>query len=685
MVRSSVILLVALTCAVLVLCRALIEDEAERVLTVHVADKANHLVNMLEASADGPEGLHSAIKAPDFVGMANASHVAAIYLFDRNGMDVTASNPIGADGSLLSSSTDSQIVGDHQNSELVPPSPPQVQSAWTQGRHFHHSHDTDVMAALAEAERPSAERWYAALAEQEDLFATFSSMRVNNEDHHYAQVVSPAHAPGGEIIGFIGLTLDVSHIYSAIGDGFAQFATLLIVLGVILFGVPAAGFWTQKRVAERSTRDVGYLSSHDTLTGLLNRSAFIAQTEEQMLSGKIGYIGYVDSDRFKLINDTYGHNVGDAFLIQIAHILEKRFGEQALVARFGGDEFTFALPQHSKARLKALIEAVRKEAQEEMQIDGFTIASSISIGIAKLHTGQSLETVLQQADQALYFAKSRGRNRAAFYTDAMGEAAAHRRQLEAWLRRSCREKSFEVAFQPLVDANSETVIGFEALLRLRDADGVPISPAEFVPLAESIGLIEEIGEWVLFEAIEKISQLNETVSVSVNLSAEQFKSERLVGLVKEALSRSDLDPKRLELEITESVLLEHEASTQNQIDSLKALGVRIAMDDFGTGFSSLSTLWRYGFDRIKIDKSFVQALEVSPERSMQLIDTMVLLAARMGMNITAEGIETEEQRDVLTRLGCDVLQGFFYGHPMPISHFAADTDLCEQGKQHSVS
>jgi len=233
--------------------------------------------------------------------------------------------------------------------------------------------------------------------------------------------------------------------------------------------------------------------------------------------------------------------------------------------------------------------------------------------------------------------------------------ARRRRKLEWQLRQCTVSGRFAIAYQPLVDARFSEVIGYEALLRLNDEVGMPVPTTEFIPLAEEIDLIEEIGEWVLFHAMKEIADLDDVSSVSIDLSIEQFKSGKPVDTVKAAMAASGLTADRLELEIAKNLLLQNEAHAEYQIDALKEMGIRIAMDDFGTGFSSLSTLWRYGFERIEIDKSFIQALDEAPDRSPQLIDAIVTLGARMDMSIAAEGIEMEDQRRLLAQLGCDAL------------------------------
>jgi len=362
----------------------------------------------------------------------------------------------------------------------------------------------------------------------------------------------------------------------------------------------------------------------------------------------------------------HGHRVGDDYLRHVAKLMGEHFGPEALVSRLGGDEFSVVLPRISQDRLEMLIGNLTRAVEADVTIKGVTLTSSLSLGIAVPEDGESFGNLLQRADTALYFAKTNGRNRAAFYTDDMGDAARRRRNLEDRLNEALRFGTFELAYQPLVNARDSRVIGYEALLRLKDVDGTPISPGEFIPLAEEIGLIENIGAWVLDRAMHDIACVDDHSKVSINLSADQFQSGKLIETVAAAMQRSGLPSHRLELEITENILLGDDAKTKFQIDALKDMGISIAMDDFGTGFSSLSTLWKYGFDRIKIDKSFVHALDEAPETSKQLIDTIILLGTRMGMSVTAEGIETEAQEDVLVKLGCNVLQGFYFGKPAPI-------------------
>lgn len=630
----------------------LVQADVERVVAIHVTDKATHLLDMLLEEADTLDELNAAGSSSAFIGMAVSSHVASIYLFGPDGL------PLG------------------ENDTASPLPLGQDDPAHMGHAHDGHLHATPVeqmrVAEIVKVEPPSPQVLQPLIDGGRD--PVFSTGQVVSDDGQigvFGRVSLPAYTGANELIGIVSFTISASHIYAGMVQGSGTFGIMFTLFGAVLFGIPALAFWVQKRLAERSARDVGYLSRHDALTDLLNRQTFSTEIETLFANERISHVGYIDADRFKLINDTYGHSVGDAFLQHIADLTRRILGENALVARFGGDEFIFALDRRDAAVSMRKVDQLRRYAAKEIYIDGFSITSSISIGIADFRTGDTPADALQRADAALYFAKSQGRNQVAVYVDEMGEGARKRQKLEALLRDACASGGFELAFQPLVNARSTATDGFEALLRLQDEDGAIIPPSDFIPLAEEIGLIEEIGKWVLFNAMQQISAFDDVSGVSINLSAEQFKSQNLIGYVKDAMIQSGLPAHRVELEITESVLLQHEEHVENQIEALKNMGISIAMDDFGTGFSSLSTLWRYGFDRIKIDKSFVHALEKAPEKSQQLIDSIILLGERMGMSITAEGIETQDQSELLRDLGCDVLQGYYFGKPLPLDHYAA--------------
>ncbi|MDU8942671.1 EAL domain-containing protein [Rhodophyticola sp. MJ-SS7] len=656
--------------------RALVENEVKRVVSVHVLDKTSHLVDMLEAdgaqTADLVRGVIHPESFRDFGVMAHAIQVASVFFYSTDGVLITQLDTTVM--GRMSASGGGAEPGGMPNRGAMPDrgtSGANPASGDYDGGHGHSGgHELDLPLSYPEIADLTLPNTRALRALFDGATSQYLSIhvieRTDGTPRSFAVPVMPVLGADGARVGFVGFVVDATHIYSTYARGVSAFAMLFLSCGVVLFGVPALGFWLQKRLAERSSRDATYLSRHDALTGLLNRSAFVAEAQKWLDDGRIGFAAYVDVDRFKLINDTYGHSVGDAFLRHIAGILREICGAAALVARLGGDEFTLVLPVKDREATEAVVARLMRRVSEGVEIDGLTVSSSISIGVAEPRRGDTLDALLQRADIALYHAKSAGRDTASFFTEEMGAAARRRRFLETRLRDACRTQKFELAFQPLVDAETSEILGYEALLRLDDAEGTPIPPSEFVPLAEEIGLIETIGTWVLFAATREIQAYDDQVRVSVNLSAEQFRSGDLVNLVSDALEQSGLSPERLELEITESVLLDENSSIAFQIDALKDMGIRFAMDDFGTGYSSLSTLWRYGFDRIKIDRSFVQALEESTERSQQMIELIVLLGTRMGMSITAEGIETEHQRKMLATMGCNVLQGYLFGRPAPL-------------------
>lgn len=479
--------------------------------------------------------------------------------------------------------------------------------------------------------------------------------------------IIPIYDRSDNQLGYVRYVVVVNDVMAAYSSGLTQFAVVLVIFGIAIFGVPAIGYVIQKRIADRSNSDAKYLASFDALTGLLNRRGFVARANRKVEGKAIKNLAYLDADAFKSVNDTYGHAVGDAYLQNIAEAIKTLFGDTSLCSRLGGDEFVIADTTLGDDEMVDRLDKLRAICAEEIDLNGVTVRSSVSIGVTRFDGDPTLEDLLSKADMALYFAKAQGGNSVSVYDLAMSTEMEHLRALEARLREAVTQCDFALHYQPLIHSRTRQVFGYEALLRLNDRDGNSISPEAFIPLAEKMGLIEEIGTWVLYAATRQIADMNARDVIAINLSPEQFKSGKLVGIVKDALSQADLAPSRLELEITESLLLDDSAEVAFQITALKDMGVSIAMDDFGTGFSSLSYLWKFGFDRIKIDRSFIHALEEDPERSLGLVESIVLLGKKLDMEITAEGVETQTQSAILSSLGCDVLQGFYFGRPEPLS------------------
>ncbi|MGR3496204.1 putative bifunctional diguanylate cyclase/phosphodiesterase [Citreimonas sp.] len=484
----------------------------------------------------------------------------------------------------------------------------------------------------------------------------------------YAEAYVPIFGADGAILGVAEVYADVTDTRAFFTASFQSFGLILSAACLLMVSLPASAYVLQRRMALKAQESVEFLARYDSLTGLLNRAEFTSRAEED---GRctLHALAFVDVDHFKQVNDTHGHRVGDALLAHIARILRSEVAPEDLVARFGGDEFVLGIRDSSEETAIARVNAIVRRCAEPFRLDGKRISSTVSIGLARVDCAQSLDKTLSQADAALYHAKASGRSDLAVYGSEMGERMAARRALEARIRTALDRQEFEIQYQPLVDGITHEIVGYEALLRLRDEAGTPIPPATFIPVAEELGLISEIGAWVLRTATAAFAAMEGACTLSVNLSAVQFEDGGLVPTVRAALAESGFPARRLELEITESLLLGDSRSVEMQIDALKEMGVGIAMDDFGTGFSSLSYLWKYGFDRIKIDRSFVGALDENPERARDIIETTVLLGQRLGMKITAEGVETAEQSALLTQLGCDVLQGYLYGRPGPIGDF----------------
>ncbi len=652
----------------------LVRNEVDRVMSVHVLDKSAHLIHALESNERRMASLRigqvNAATVSDFAAMADAIHVASVTFFDPEGREF--GRLLLGEKKRVRTPDGSDIVHAEGTSHRWDAGKPAEPHGQGHGHDHGGKREVEVRSYLVALPAESREDLRPLLENAVDRLVIRDTLSTEDgHDVHYASAILPIVSGEGERIGYVSFLMDISHIYDTYADGVVMFGMLFMISGGVLFGIPAFAFWYQKRVAERSSRDAQFLSRHDVLTGLLNRTVFSEQAETLLQEGELGFAAFVDVDRFKLINDTHGHAIGDAFLRRVADLFHVVLGPEVPAARLGGDEFAVLLPKMPEEQALAHLNELVAKAATDHSFDGVTLSTTLSVGVAEPRGADSLEDVLQRADTALYFAKSGGRNRVCHYEEAMGTAARRRRFLEVQLREASSENSFTLAYQPLVDARSGSAIGYEALLRLNEPDGTPIPPSEFVPIAEEIGLIDEIGTWVLNAATRDIAALDDVSSVSVNLSAEQFRSGRLIEAVRAALEGSGLAPERLELEVTETLVLSEDTGASFQIDALKELGVRIAMDDFGTGFSSLATLWKYGFDRIKIDKSFIASLEVTPEKSRELIDSIILLGGRMGMKVTAEGIETDVQRAVLTGLGCDVLQGYFFGRPAALEDIRA--------------
>lgn len=424
---------------------------------------------------------------------------------------------------------------------------------------------------------------------------------------------------------------------------------------------------TDQRAADAR---IHHMAHHDNLTSLPNRVLFSQRINDALRADrekrKFTATLCLDLDNFKNVNDALGHQVGDDLLRSVAVRLQGVLREKDTLARTGGDEFSIVLPglkQAEEAEIVALrlIEAIRPQ----FTVDGHNFSVGLSIGIAIAERGVGTpEHLLRCADMALYEAKRNGRNRFEYFTEQMAEIAAKRRMIENDLREAISRRQLSLYYQPITNHQHADIVGYEALMRWHHPERGIIMPMDFIPVAEETGLIHSLGAYALREACCEAANWPGKQSVAVNLSPLQFKNSSLVSIVEAALQDSGLEPERLEVEITEAVLLDSTSTNIEVLQKLKAMGVRIALDDFGTGYSSLSYLRSFPFDKIKIDKSFINDMKESRE-ALAIIRAITGMSRSLDIQITAEGVESSEQFERLKAEGCTLFQGYYFGRPQP--------------------
>ena len=419
-------------------------------------------------------------------------------------------------------------------------------------------------------------------------------------------------------------------------------------------------------------KKIEHMARHDSLTNLPNRRHFSEQLELalQRLSRKQQIaVLCIDLDHFKDVNDTLGHPVGDEVLKEVSDRLSMCVRKSDTVARLGGDEFVILLagenlqPTDVSAMASRIVEVVGMPYEIDEQ--KIIIGASIGISMAP-QDGKEADQLLQNADMALYRAKSDGRGTCRYFEPGMDASAQARRILTLDLRAALLREEFEVYYQPIYDLKTNKITSFEALVRWNHPIRGMMPPAAFIPLAEETGLIVPLGEWVLRKACQDAAQWSEAVDLAVNLSPAQFKNRDLVSSIIEAVTAAALSPRRLEVEITESVLIQDHEAALSALHQLRNFGVRISMDDFGTGYSSLSNLRSFPFDKVKIDQSFVQEMELQDD-SMAIVRAITALGKSLGITTTAEGVETSEQLNLLRLEGCAQVQGYLFSRPQPAS------------------
>jgi diguanylate cyclase (GGDEF)-like protein len=480
----------------------------------------------------------------------------------------------------------------------------------------------------------------------------------------------------GRTIAVVAAYVDQTEERNQVFRSFLVGAAALSALIALAFIIPAAAWYRRTLEKERVDAEIRFLAKHDAMTRLVNRAHLVERMSESVdravRAGSGIAVLYLDLDHFKDINDQLGHQAGDTVIKLMGDRIREATRGSDIIARMSGDEFVVVQTEVSdKADAERLARRLLDIMAQPFAAGGHEVVATASIGIALVpDNGRDPERLVRSADLALCKAKSDGRNCSRFFTAELDAELRARLVLEARIREAARDEAFELHYQPLIDVAASRTIGYEALLRLRAADGALLSPAMFVPIAEQIGLIGKIGAWVVREACRTAMQWPDGMTVAVNLSAAQFVDGSICGSVRAALEESGLDPARLQLEITESLLLEDTESVMAQLTQLKEIGAAIVMDDFGTGYSSMSYLWRFPFDKIKIDRTFIQNLEESDKSVETIVRTIIHLGHSLKMRVTVEGVEEARQLDLVHRLGCDEAQGFYFGRPIPACDIA---------------
>jgi diguanylate cyclase (GGDEF)-like protein/PAS domain S-box-containing protein len=433
-------------------------------------------------------------------------------------------------------------------------------------------------------------------------------------------------------------------------------------------------------ISERKANEarIDYLAHHDPLTGLINRYNLENRLDQALLSahrdGLRVAVMFIDMDRFKTINDTLGHHIGDLLLIEVARRLRDSVRESDIVARLGGDEFIVVLTRMTDAMDAAPIaDKILRSLAHPYSVEGKELHSSPSIGIA-IYPGDGGDgpTLMKNADTAMYRAKEAGRNNYQFYLADMNARSLERLAMETSMRAAIEQRQFELHYQPQIDVENGNIIGAEVLIRWNHPALGRVSPAHFIPLAEESGLIQPIGEWVLRTACAQAARWQQDglapFLVSVNVSARQFRNAGFVEVVADALRESGLSPAYLELELTESVLMGHTDRNIAILQQLKEMGLTIAIDDFGTGYSSLSYLKRLPIDTLKVDRSFVGDLPGDKDDAA-IVDAVISMAHSLSLKVIAEGVETEQQVAFLRSRQCYLMQGYYFHMPLPVAEF----------------
>lgn len=507
----------------------------------------------------------------------------------------------------------------------------------------------------------------------------FTSLKTD-EDVSDVELLAETYMPmirGGAVVGATKINLNQTLRAQILRHGFGLSSILAALVAALGFMVPAFGFHWRTRQKLRADDNIRFLADHDSLTRLPNRRYFMAQfTEKLRESSRTNMntlVHFIDLDYFKDINDRFGHAFGDEMLSAVAGRLKGALRVGDVVSRIGGDEFLVAqFGLKDEVGISAATFRIVDSLQKPFYIMGQEIIATMSMGTAvSPQDGTEAEQLIKNADTAVYVVKAKGRNGHCQFNPEFDDVQKRRLHLERLVRDATEQESFEIYYQPIFKSASQELKGFEALLRLKDEYGQFVPPCDFIPIAESIGLIDTIGAWVLAHSCAVAATWPKHLQISVNLSVLQFRNQSICASVHAALAKSELDPKRLILEVTESLLLTYAEFNMAQIRELKELGLFIAMDDFGSGYSSLSYMLKYPFDILKIDRTFITALSTNEDTARTMVETIITLGHTMNMKVTAEGVEDALQAEVLQALNCDYVQGYLFGKPVAMTEISA--------------
>jgi len=459
-------------------------------------------------------------------------------------------------------------------------------------------------------------------------------------------------------------------------DATRALALAVAGMAIVILAMGAVSFLIDTSVRADSHRKLRGMARRDALTGLPNRATFGEHLRQEIAVSDAESASFalvaIDLDRFSEINDLNGHNAGDEALRVVASRMEQLCADGAFVARLGGDEFAVIFRTPSQAELRAFLKRVRAELLAPIQLEDVAFSIGASMGVALYPNGDDdMESLINNADLALHRAKADPLEKICFYQNAMGDVVRARRKLTSELREAIDRSQLELHYQVQKSVSSGDIVGYEALIRWNHPEHGRIPPADFIPLAEASGLIVPIGAWVLRTACEQAATWASPYKIAVNLSPLQFAQANLPKKVEDILSESGLDPARLELELTESTIIADKQRTLDTLRRMKAFGVSVALDDFGTGYSSLETLRAFPFDKIKLDRLFMQEIETD-DSAKAILRAVLALGKSLGVPVLAEGIETEGQLSMLKREGCTEAQGYFLGRPAPMHMHLAD-------------